>query len=49
MGCRRRDSEKKRKPGRFECENCGAVSKKKKHLCEPKKIKEKKSSGKAAS
>lgn len=48
MGCRQGESEHKRKPGRFECDNCGAVSKKKKHLCDPKKIK-KKSSDKAAS
>ncbi|NQT13086.1 MAG: hypothetical protein HQ582_10085 [Planctomycetes bacterium] len=49
MGCRREESERKRKPGRFECGNCGAVSKKKKHLCKPKKIKKAKSSGKGSS
>ena len=31
---------KKRKPGRFECSKCGAVSKKKKKLCKPKKIRD---------
>lgn len=27
------------KPGNFTCKKCGATSKKKKELCEPKKIK----------
>jgi hypothetical protein len=34
--------EAKAKPGRYKCKNCGAVSKKKKRICEPKKIKKKK-------
>jgi hypothetical protein len=34
--------EAKPKAGRYRCKNCGAVSKKKGRLCEPKKIKKKK-------
>ena len=32
-------SEAKPKPGRYECKQCGAVTKKKSHVCKPKKIK----------
>ena len=39
MGCRKGESEHKPKPGRYKCSRCGAVSKKKGHLCKPKKIK----------
>ena len=39
MGCLKGKDEAKRKVGRFECKNCGAVSKKKSHVCKPKKIK----------
>ena len=39
MGCRKGQSEHKPKPGRYQCGKCGAVSKKKGHLCKPKKIK----------
>jgi hypothetical protein len=35
-------SEAKKKPGRYRCKDCGAVSKKKGRLCNPKKIKKKK-------
>ena len=40
MACLKGKSENKPKPGRFKCSKCGAVSKKKDHLCSPKKIKE---------
>lgn len=40
MGCLKGKSEHKPKPGRFACRKCGAVSKKKGHLCKPKKIRE---------
>jgi len=33
------ESEHKAKPGRYRCVKCDAVSKKKQHLCQPKKIK----------
>ncbi len=39
MGCREGESENKPKPGRYQCKQCGAVSKKKDHVCKPKKIK----------
>jgi hypothetical protein len=39
MGCRKGESEHKHKPGRYKCSRCAAVSKKKGHLCKPKKIK----------
>jgi hypothetical protein len=41
MGCKKDQPRKKAKPGRYRCEDCGAVvkKKKKKDLCEPKKIK----------
>jgi hypothetical protein len=39
MGCLKGKDEAKSKPGRFKCKNCGAISKKKSHVCKPKKIK----------
>jgi hypothetical protein len=39
--CLEGKSEAKKKPGRYQCKQCGAVSKKKKRICEPKKIKKK--------
>jgi len=41
MGCRKGASEHKPKPGRYRCGKCGAVSKQKKHVCQPKRIKKK--------
>jgi len=40
MSCLKGKSENKLKKGRFRCDRCGAVSKKKSHLCKPKKIRE---------
>jgi hypothetical protein len=42
MGCLKGESKVKPKPGRFRCKDCGAVAKKKKKkdLCEAKKIKD---------
>jgi hypothetical protein len=37
--CLKGKSENKAKPGRYCCKNCGAITKKKKRICEPKKIK----------
>ena len=42
MSCRKGKSKAKPKKGRFECTDCGAVVKKKKDICEPKKLKGKK-------
>ena len=41
MSCKKGESTKKPKPGRYRCQECGTVvkKKKKKELCEPKKIK----------
>jgi len=39
MGCKKKKTEAKPKPGRFKCTDCGAVVKKKDQVCEPKKIK----------
>ena len=42
MSCKKGESKVKPKPGRYQCKECGAVvkkKKKKKDLCEPKKIK----------
>jgi hypothetical protein len=39
MSCRKGKSTVKPKPGRFRCEGCGAVVKKKSEACEPKKVK----------
>jgi hypothetical protein len=47
VGCLKGQSKAKPKPGRFECEDCGAVVKSKKDACEPKKIKKSKKSGSA--
>ena len=44
MGCQKKALSKKAKRGRFQCESCGVVRKKKKNLCAPKKLKK---SGKA--
>jgi hypothetical protein len=41
MGCLKGKNKNKPKPGRFRCKKCGAVAKKKKHLCKPRKIKDK--------
>ncbi len=43
MECRKGESENRAKPGRYRCRTCGAASKKKDHLCKPKKIKGEKS------
>jgi hypothetical protein len=40
MSCLKGKSANKPKPGRYICEKCKAVSKKKSPLCKPKKIKE---------
>ena len=37
--CLKGKKQAKDKPGNFRCKNCGAISKKKSRLCEPKKIK----------
>lgn len=39
MSCLKGKNEHKPKPGRYRCEKCEAVSKKKDRLCKPKKIK----------
>ena len=39
MSCLKGKSKAKPMPGRFRCEDCGAVAKSKKDACEPKKIK----------
>lgn len=39
MSCRKGKSTAKPKPGRFRCEDCGAVVKKKSEVCEPEKVK----------
>lgn len=41
MGCLKDEPRRKPKSGWFRCSDCGAVAKKKKNLCEPKKIKDK--------
>jgi hypothetical protein len=40
MSCQRDKPRRKAKPGYFRCKDCGAVAKKKKILCSPKKIKD---------
>jgi len=40
MTCLKGKSENKPKPDRYQCGRCGAVSKKKKAVCRPKKIKD---------
>lgn len=37
--CLKGKSEAKVKPGSFRCKKCGAVSTRKDHLCDPKKLK----------
>ena len=39
MGCKKGSAKVKAKPGRFRCQDCGAVVKKKDKVCDPKKIK----------
>lgn len=39
MSCLKGKSENKPKDGRFKCKKCGAISKKKDHLCKPQKLK----------
>jgi len=38
--CLKGKSENKPKAGRFQCKKCGAVTKKKKNICKPEKIKD---------
>jgi len=40
MGCLKGKSEAKPKKGNYACTKCGAVTKKKKHVCKPQKIKD---------
>ncbi len=40
-GCLKGKSEAKPKEGVFQCQNCGALSKKKDHLCKPEKLTQK--------
>jgi Zn finger protein HypA/HybF involved in hydrogenase expression len=42
MSCRKGKSKAKPKKGRYECDDCGAVVKKKSDVCDPKKLKAKK-------
>ena len=39
MGCLKGKKKAKEKPGNYTCTRCGAVSKKKRDICKPKKIK----------
>ena len=39
MGCLKGKSKNKPSPGRYQCKQCGAVSKKKKDVCKGRKIK----------
>ena len=39
VNCKKGKSKVRARPGRYRCGKCGAVSKKKDNLCEPKKIK----------
>jgi len=39
MGCLKGEKKAKGKRGHFACKKCGAVSRKKKGLCKPKRIK----------
>jgi hypothetical protein len=41
MGCLKGKKKAKKKPGNYVCKKCGAVDKKKKHICKPNKIKDK--------
>ena len=38
MSCSKDKPSKKKKPGRFACEKCGAIQKKKKKVCKPVKV-----------
>jgi len=40
MGCKQGKAKKKPKAGMHKCRRCGAVAKKSKTLCKPKKIKD---------
>lgn len=40
--CLKGESEVKKKKAKFQCEKCGALTDKKKHVCKPEKIKRKK-------
>ena len=40
MSCSKDKPIRKAKPGEFRCKECGVVAKKKKSLCNPKKVKE---------
>lgn len=40
MGCLKGKKKAKARPGNHTCRKCGAVDKKKKKICEPKKIKD---------
>jgi hypothetical protein len=42
MSCNKGTTNVKLKPGRFQCTDCGAVDKKRKGVCEPKKVRKKK-------
>ena len=42
MSCNKGTTNVKLKPGRFKCTDCGAVAKKRKGVCEPKKVRKKK-------
>ncbi len=39
--CLKGKSEAKKHPGAYLCDKCGAVSDKKKHVCDPSKLKKK--------
>jgi len=39
MGCLKGKKKAPKKPGNFECKNCGATNKSKKGLCKARKIK----------
>jgi hypothetical protein len=39
MSCSKDKPRRKAKPGDFRCKDCGVVAKKKKNLCNPKKVK----------
>lgn len=43
MGCKRNKPKEKPASGKYECKRCGAVAKKEKDVCKPKKIKKDKS------
>jgi len=39
MGCKKKNPKATPKNGRYRCDDCGTVVKKKNEVCEPKKIK----------